>query len=320
MAKVDQFYEAIEQQYATLRFVRDGGCENLLTALAAMNVTQRIEKEPALAYNDRRQKEYAAEVIRAVAYIIMEPLRSGTPFYWSEELVPTLIGLAPTVPGDWRLERDMLPAPAGYLRFARPLPLTIYDGRVQEDLVAITWVSASLVGGSDEICFTFHTSDRVREAGDPATVGPWKLGGTLDGLVEQGRQQMTRRDPATVGARWIEKLRYTAAAIAFMNTTIAAKQPTDVPRSTRRRLEQANWQNEPRVQVVQLRRRKPHPDGPATFREVDWKCRWTVHHHWRNQYYPSTDSYRRILIPDYIKGPDDAPLKPPSARLFAVTR
>jgi hypothetical protein len=78
------------------------------------------------------------------------------------------------------------------------------------------------------------------------------------------------------------------------------------------------------VTVITLRRqRQPHDDHDPS--EVDWKWQWVVRGHWRNQYYSTLgdvgdpNAYRQIWIMPYMKGPEDAPIKPVK-RAFEFTR
>lgn len=111
---------------------------------------------------------------------------------------------------------------------------------------------------------------------------------------------------------------YVVAFFAFIIQTIAATIPTKVSRPTQRRLERARLLIEPIVRIVKLRR-KEYQQSSET-QPVDWSCRWIVRAHWRNQYYPSTGFHRPKLIPAYVKGPEDKPLKKPNIPLFAVVR
>ena len=51
----------------------------------------------------------------------------------------------------------------------------------------------------------------------------------------------------------------------------------------------------------------------------EYSHRWQVSGHYRNQYYPSTGEYKRIMIKPYVKGPKDKPLIV-KERVYKVTR
>jgi hypothetical protein len=73
------------------------------------------------------------------------------------------------------------------------------------------------------------------------------------------------------------------------------------------------------VTVITLRRQR-HPDHPDHEPgEVEWKWQWVVRGHWRNQWYPSIKQHRQIWVMPYMKGPEDAPIKPVK-RAFEFTR
>lgn len=72
------------------------------------------------------------------------------------------------------------------------------------------------------------------------------------------------------------------------------------------------------VQVLTLRgnqRRAPvaqpgdGAEGERPSRKYD-RWRWPVREFWREQWYPSLNAHRPVLIAEYIKGPEGAPLKP----------
>jgi len=78
------------------------------------------------------------------------------------------------------------------------------------------------------------------------------------------------------------------------------------------------------VTVITLRRqREPHDLDHES--DIEYKWQWVVRGHWRNQYYRSLgevgdpQAYRQIWISPYMKGPEDAPIKP-VRRAFEFTR
>lgn len=88
------------------------------------------------------------------------------------------------------------------------------------------------------------------------------------------------------------------------------------PKSFKKRAERADFT--PYVTVITLRRPKKRPEGePST---VDWKHRWIVGGHWRNQWYPSINMHRQIWISDFVKGPDDKELVIRKERVFNFIR
>jgi hypothetical protein len=79
------------------------------------------------------------------------------------------------------------------------------------------------------------------------------------------------------------------------------------------------------VTVITLRRqRQPHELDHGES-DIEYKWQWVVRGHWRNQYYGTLgevgdpNAYRQIWISPYMKGPEDAPIKPVK-RAFEFTR
>lgn len=79
------------------------------------------------------------------------------------------------------------------------------------------------------------------------------------------------------------------------------------------------------VTIITLRRQRHPNDFEHEPGEVDWKWQWVVRGHWRNQYYSTLgevgdpQAYRQIWIMPFMKGPEDAPIKPVK-RAFEFTR
>jgi hypothetical protein len=79
----------------------------------------------------------------------------------------------------------------------------------------------------------------------------------------------------------------------------------------------------PYINVVTLRRLHHHAirsGQNTTVEAIDWQWSWVVRGHWRNQWYPSQGVHKPKFIESYCKGPDDKPLKPVGATLFAARR
>lgn len=94
----------------------------------------------------------------------------------------------------------------------------------------------------------------------------------------------------------------------LMGQRIVSTSEAPLPRQTRRRFVREG-RPVPAVRVVKLRHaRRPaaEEDGEGSGRE--YRHRWLVRGHWRNQWYPSRQANRPIFIPTYVKGPEGAPL------------
>lgn len=79
-----------------------------------------------------------------------------------------------------------------------------------------------------------------------------------------------------------------------------------LPRTMRRRAEREGY-NPSAVRVVRIRDRANTPtrDEQST---RNYRVRWSVRGHWRNQWYPSRNEHRPVWINPHIKGPEGAPL------------
>jgi len=92
--------------------------------------------------------------------------------------------------------------------------------------------------------------------------------------------------------------------------TLAERSRAEIDRGVRRAYARAD-RPEPEVTIVDLRSlyRPADPDHQARVEPGRYSHRWVVTGHWRDQPHgPGRSLRKRIWIPDYIKGPDGAPL------------
>ncbi|HEX2516215.1 MAG TPA: hypothetical protein VH257_16015 [Chloroflexota bacterium] len=122
--------------------------------------------------------------------------------------------------------------------------------------------------------------------------------------------------------RRLAKLRYAAAAFAFLHQQLLVAPAVRVEdRGARRRLEREGCPPERQVvRVVRLRRPVRSASPGAEPSDVAWSCRWIVRGHWRRQWWPSLGRHQPRWIAPHVKGPEDKPLSPPRATVFAVVR
>lgn len=95
----------------------------------------------------------------------------------------------------------------------------------------------------------------------------------------------------------------------LMSQRITASVRENPGRGLRRQAERAGIDDPSSVLVINLRRPQSHrgeSEGNGSGRT--YTHQWVVGEHWRNQWYPSVGEHRQILIPSYVKGPEDAPL------------
>ncbi|MFD8497297.1 hypothetical protein [Amycolatopsis sp. NPDC059657] len=98
----------------------------------------------------------------------------------------------------------------------------------------------------------------------------------------------------------------------LMGQTLARSERMNAPRPARRRIERLDRNLDPSVRYIDLRRARTEPSersgDDSTGRTRNYRHRWIVRGHWRNQYYPSRDDHRPIWIAPHLAGPDDKPL------------
>ncbi|ONI71127.1 hypothetical protein ALI144C_52335 [Actinosynnema sp. ALI-1.44] len=98
----------------------------------------------------------------------------------------------------------------------------------------------------------------------------------------------------------------------LMGQTLVRSEPMTAPRAARRRIERLDPALDPTVCYIDLRRARTEPSdrpdddfGKGT---REYRHRWIVRGHWRNQYYPSRNDHRPIRIDPHLAGPEDKPL------------
>lgn len=97
----------------------------------------------------------------------------------------------------------------------------------------------------------------------------------------------------------------------LMGQTLVRSEPMTAPRAARRRIERLDPVLDPTVRYIDLRRARTEPtdrpDGVGTSTR-EYRHRWIVRGHWRNQYYPSRNDHRPIWIDPHFAGPEGKPL------------
>jgi hypothetical protein len=173
------------------------------------------------------------------------------------------------------------------------------------------------------VWLSFYSDNTEFRAGLPAHIRA-KVAGSLPDLTVDNEAGVGWRpdgapaadysfpepDPDPDGGTTIDWARLVFATFQLAAQTnlsdIAVRRPG---RAERRRAERAGLE-ERDVHVVKLRasltaERDSEPGAEGT---REWRHRWVVRGHWRNQWYPSKDDHRPKWIAPYLKGPTDAPL------------
>jgi hypothetical protein len=202
-------------------------------------------------------------------------------------------------------ERD-LPFSNGFAWLERPFQFDVLPVQI------LSWL------------LTYRTQSDLREH---IALVPWSFdqGTRLSGAIDNVGVKVIRWPYGTpwssLDADDQPVARYFASLCAFMQQKILVANTVRAERHARKRLERQGFPHEPLIRVVELRRREgvlKHESSQNA--EVDWSCQWVVRGHWRQQFYPSKHANQPIWITPYVKGPQDKPLKPPRATVFAVVR
>ena len=345
------YAEALERQLETMRFMRQRRPFDY--------VAKHIAREYGLPFTKPGAGEELDDIVadaleRAAPHFWTRHM--GDLLGQTADTLPT--GPTDDGRPGWVLKATDLAVPAGYLWFQDPLEITagLNDVADTERLTALLWTPVArrpTIGGANfnrdprgdagymVVPFTmFEGRDNgalinVRH-GTPRTPLHWRIGESV-GQFEQDLAQMyqdaTYRSsvrliagmPASFHAQQMVRFgRLFATAVALMNQTLLVESaPYRGDRASRRRAQALAGRpilpDEALVRTVMLRRREYVNKPSGDHDPVDWQYRWTVRPHWRNQWYPSENRHKPVLIGSYVKGPPDKPLKV-STPLFVVSR
>lgn len=98
----------------------------------------------------------------------------------------------------------------------------------------------------------------------------------------------------------------------LMGQTLVRSEQLTAPRAARRRIAREDPHLDPTVRYIDLRRARTEPSDHTTDEDRtstrEYRHRWIVRGHWRNQFYPSRNDHRPIWIDPHLAGPEDKPL------------
>lgn len=263
-------------------------------------------------------------------------LDMGETYYWKPEICDFVFETSKTMPR-WTLHKDALPSKYGFYWLGKPMKIQLStDHNYERDVVAFSWSQAEhtefvpalgIPAIREGVIVTLYRSHNLKDEMkiDWAPYGSlfWAYGNSTERVCDP---DWYRRDEfAPENRSFIPPLlpffKFFAAACSFIEQKILVQSPEKVDRPTRRRLGK-EWRPEPLVRVVELRKQevRNYQERGEAGEPVEWSCRWLVQGHWRNQWYPSRNEHAPAWIGPYVKGPEDKPLKPPKARVYAVVR
>jgi hypothetical protein len=247
-----------------------------------------------------------------------EVLKMADPYYVSAEIGHVLNMSSNSMPDLFPTEGLLPTRKPGFVWFAQPLPLpnTILrnKGNVATYLRALQWAWVSAEPAGLFIC-PWIEHETLRPV-------PWSF---FEWRSTETQAQAIVRELGDLEAGHVFHQAYArraydicAAFLLFVQQRILSVSQHQLERHARRRIQRDDWKNE-LVRVVELRRRERV--GPVAQPEsVEWSCQWIVRGHWRQQFYPRQHGNHLLWITPHVKGPQDKPLKPPRATVFAVVR
>ncbi len=219
--------------------------------------------------------------------------------YWiAEDLVDLVVAAAASLP-PFTLASDDVPSLHGFAYFAEP----VVDVEIEGNPVHIAAVGWSVIGGRVQVTTYLRREDmpvdeeRLRGLGLPpvAGFGTWQAPVVSDDSADRIRMDEPGGTMlAAVKTLWL-----------LMRQPLTETTPARFDRAARRRFAREGKEPPP-VRVLNLRR----PPGVASGTSSrEWRHRWMVRGHWRQQPYgPGRERTRPVWISPFIKGPDGAPL------------
>lgn len=97
-------------------------------------------------------------------------------------------------------------------------------------------------------------------------------------------------------------------ALWTISAQTIAKVETMSSRTSRRDAQRHPLPDDGGVRVITLRQLRPPVSDGQPVANIEWKHRWIVSGHWRNQYLPGSGTHRLQWIHPHVKGPEDRPL------------
>lgn len=196
---------------------------------------------------------------------------------------------------------DLPPSQEGLILFDHTVWGTDAERDTEVGLHALQWYGSLLTvfGGP---CISITAWQLNEGVWTPLGRSDWPLGRDSDWLPEG----MSGR----VGFSVIEdrKLLATIWLLARQHR-ITEMRDLHQDRAAIRRYERRYKKSPPRVRMIDVRAPQHGPSGEG--RKVEWRNRWLVSGHWRQQAYGPGRQYRRpTWIEGYVKGPADKPMKP----------
>jgi hypothetical protein len=255
-------------------------------------------------------------------------LLAATTYYVTAEMGLLVQAASRSAPDDALVLSD-LPGSNGFSYFEDPFTIKMFtiDGLRDVRVHALRWEQTELLLQDGymrpgiEIQAYVETADlpefaRAQTMGMNAIVPAWTAedqwfcdlpwqGLTWDNPYPSDSNSVPEINPDKTAVR---RVLLSLFRLTFQRRVVTIdRQPLD--RATARRASRQGVEIPDGIQIIRLCREyrpagQTEPSGTA----VNWSYRWIVHGFWRNQWYPSLGTHKRIPISDYIKGPAHKPL------------
>lgn len=139
-------------------------------------------------------------------------------------------------------------------------------------------------------------------------------------MIWEGRFHVPIFNFVGIGDRVTEDTKGIGGRLDFLRSRVVEQATERADRGARRRWERSTESDPPSVRVITLRR-SHREAAEASGNPVEWKHRWIVRGHWRDQRVgEGRAEIRPTFIAPHIKGPDHLPLLPQAERIFVATR
>jgi hypothetical protein len=292
---------------------------------AQLDALTTWRKVMMVADADNVPKGYVA-VDQSIKDKAIHLLERADPYFLDGEIQEWILNSMDSFPQDVCIGDVLPPSHRGWLLLEHPIDFHITDSdnvtRIDENMAAIAW---STIDGhrwdeqQDEplVWIDFYDLNDGDFRLTKAMV--WAFHKSIYDIVSEKELSVGKELPYSDGYTFILSL------FAFMNQPFSTVDSRRLPRGERRRLQRETGLEDPKINVIALRRAKYAkgqsngglPEGSSR----EWTSRWIVKGHWRNQYYPSKQKNSALWIMPYVKGPEDKPLKARNdVSLFHVTR
>jgi len=235
-------------------------------------------------------------------------LRAADLYWVSDDMTALAEHAADSLP-TFRLTEESLPSRAGLVGWSRPIT---GDG---PPIIAASWL---LLGGRvwvDTWCDPLDSLTRVARTytGRVLTTADRERARRERGLIGLDEGLLV---PLDAEVAWGERTAHLARARAtrtlvaawlLMGQTLAAHERADAAPSEARRLARRGDPPSP-VTTVALRREVVPSDETSAGSEREYRHRWLVRGHWRQQWMRGSGTHRPTWIDPHLKGPEGADL------------